>query len=120
MSDTPDALCTPLSVVTTTVDSPDAAQHLARGAVQAQHAACAQVEAITSHYVWQGQLEASAEWRIVYKTLPAAAPALLAWLRAQHPYDVPQLLQRTELADAPYAAWVAQQVRVDENQSSLP
>ena len=45
----------PVAVATTTVDSPEAAQRLAQAAVQARLAACVQVEAITSHYVWQGQ-----------------------------------------------------------------
>lgn len=100
----------PIAIVTTTVGSPADAERLAQGAVQAQLAACVQVEAITSHYVWDGQMECGAEWRLVCKTLPASAGALAAWLHAAHPYDVPQLLLRTEHADPAYAAWVAEQV----------
>lgn len=99
-----------LMVVTTTVASADDAQRLAAQAVQARLAACVQVEAITSHYVWQGQAHADAEWRLVCKTTPAVAPALQAWLQAQHPYDVPQLLAQPVQASASYAAWVAQAV----------
>lgn len=102
----------PIAIVTTTVGSAEDADRLARGAVQARQAACAQIEAITSHYEWQGQLEHSAEWRVVLKTLPAAAAALLDGLQAQHPYDVPQLLVRTEQANVAYAAWVAEQVDI--------
>ena len=82
----------PIAVVTTTVASADDARRLASGAVQARLAACVQVEAIASHYVWQGAQHEDAEWRLVCKTLPQAAPALRDWLRAQHPYQVPQLL----------------------------
>lgn len=99
-----------LMVVTTTVASADDAQRLAAQAVQARLAACVQVEAITSHYVWQGQAHAEAEWRLVCKTTPAVAPALQTWLQAQHPYDVPQLLAQPVQASASYAAWVAQAV----------
>lgn len=104
----------PLAIVTTTVDSAQAATELAQGAVQARLAACAQVEAITSHYIWEGQLTQGAEWRIVFKTLPAVQAALQTWLKQQHPYDVPQLLLRGEWAGASYAEWVAQQVQAVE------
>jgi len=106
------AFLEPISIVTTTVANAEDAQRLAQGAVQARVAACAQIEPITSHYEWQGQLEHSAEWRIVFKTLADGAPSLLAWLQAQHPYEVPQLLLRTEHANAAYAAWVAEQVNI--------
>lgn len=99
-----------IAVVTTTVADPADARRLATGAVQARLAACVQVEAITSHYVWQGARHEDAEWRLVCKTLPQAAPALREWLRAQHPYAVPQLLTQAAEAEADYARWVAQQV----------
>lgn len=102
----------PVAVATTTVDSAEAAQRLAQAAVQARLAACVQVEAITSHYVWQGQQDAGVEWRLVFKTLPQAMDALAQWLHAAHPYDVPQWLVRTEQAAPAYAEWVAQQVAV--------
>ena len=101
----------PIAVVTTTVGSAADAQRLAQAAVQAREAACGQIEAIASHYEWQGQLQSDAEWRIVFKTLAGAAPRLLDWLQAQHPYEVPQLLLRTEQATPAYAAWVAAQVK---------
>lgn len=99
-----------VAIVTTTVASEGDAQRLAAGAVRARLAACVQVEAIASHYVWQGAQHEDAEWRLVCKTLPQAAPALRDWLRAQHPYAVPQLITRTEQAEADYGEWLAQQV----------
>ena len=103
-----------IALVTTTVGSAADANRLAQGAVHATLAACAQVEAITSHYVWDGQLEHSSEWRIVFKTQPDAVQALWTWLKAQHPYDVPQLLLRTEHAEPSYAAWVADNVNLEK------
>lgn len=99
-----------IAIVTTTVASADDARRLAAGAVQARLAACAQVEAIASHYVWQGERHEDAEWRLACKTLPRAAPALRAWLRAHHPYEVPQLLTQAAEAERDYADWVAGQV----------
>lgn len=106
------SLC-PIAIVTTTVATAEDAQRLAQCAVQVRKAACAQVERITSHYEWEGQLAHSAEWRVVFKTVPQRAPALWAWLQAAHPYEVPQLLLRREYADAAYTAWVAQQVQAE-------
>lgn len=104
----------PIAIITTTLGSAADAERLAQGAVQARLAACVQVEAITAHYVWEGQLEHSPEWRLVCKTRPEAVELLWAWLQAQHPYEVPQLLLRTEHADRAYAAWVAEQVNLEK------
>ncbi|SDM23513.1 divalent cation tolerance protein [Oryzisolibacter propanilivorax] len=100
-----------ITLVTTTVATSEDARRLAQGAVRARLAACVQVEAITSHYVWQGSECEDAEWRLVCKTLPTALPALLRWLRDQHPYDVPQLLAQEAQAQPDYAEWLAGQVR---------
>jgi periplasmic divalent cation tolerance protein len=99
-----------IAIITTTVASAADARRLAAQAVQARLAACVQVETIASHYVWQGAQHEDAEWRLTCKTLPQAAPALRAWLRAHHPYETPQLLTHAAQAEADYAQWVARQV----------
>lgn len=101
----------PITVLTTTVDSEAIAHTLAQTAVQQRLAVCVQVEVIQSHYVWDGQMQSSAEWRLVCKTTPARAHALEQWLHSAHPYDVPQLLVRQEQASQAYATWVAEQVK---------
>ncbi|MBS7779062.1 divalent-cation tolerance protein CutA [Acidovorax sp. CCYZU-2555] len=95
-----------ICVVTTTVASAEDAQRLASSLVQARLAACAQTEIVTSHYVWQQALHEDREWRVVFKTLPDALQGLTQRLRAEHPYEVPQLLVRTEQCLADYAQWV--------------
>lgn len=103
---------TSIAIVTTTVSSAADAERLAQGAVHARLAACAQLEAITSHYMWKGTLEHSAEWRVAFKTLPDAVAPLWAWLDVAHPYEVPQLLLRNELASPAYVQWVAEHVDI--------
>jgi len=95
-----------ICVVTTTVASAEDAKRLAQRMVQARLAACAQTEPITSHYVWQQALHDDAEWRVVFKTLPDALTQLAQRLRAEHPYEVPQLLVRNEQCLGDYAQWV--------------
>lgn len=101
-----------LCVVATTVPSAEEAAELARSLVRQQAAACVQVEAITSHYVWEGELQATPEWRLVCKTLPDGLQRLADLLRAQHSYSVPQITMRTERCQADYADWLRAQVSV--------
>lgn len=95
-----------LCVVTTTVASADDARQLAVPMLQARLAACVQTEPITSHYFWQQALQEENEWRVVFKTLPDTLPQLMQRLRAEHPYEVPQLLVRTEQCLGDYTQWV--------------
>ncbi|MEK8051346.1 divalent-cation tolerance protein CutA [Ideonella sp. DXS22W] len=98
---------TPLIAVITTVATEADADTLARGAVAARLAACVQVEAIRSTYRWQGQVCQEPEQRLLFKTTAHQAPALMQWLAAQHPYELPSIYT-LPVADASpaYAAWV--------------
>lgn len=91
----------------TTVASPDDANRLARGAVEARLAACVQVDGpVTSHYRWEGRIEATAEYRLAFKCLPEQAAALETWVRAQHPYDTPEwVVVRAEHVSEKYLSW---------------
>lgn len=99
-----------VSVLTTTVAHAEDARRLAREAVRGRLAACVQVEQITSHYIWQAEQCEDAEWRLVFKTLPLHAPALMAWLASAHPYELPQMLLREERSSRGYAAWVEERL----------
>ena len=99
-----------LSVVTTTVAHEADATRLAQLAVQQHLAACAQVEAITSHYVWEGALHADREWRVLAKTIAARVLALLELWQQAHPYALPQLVVQPLQASPAYAAWVHEAV----------
>lgn len=96
--------------LTTTVDGEATARQLARAGVEARLAACAQVEAIESHYWWAGELQAGAEWRITWKTTLRQLDALHAHLVPLHPYELPQWTHGICGAAPAYAQWVAQQV----------
>lgn len=95
--------------VVTTVAAESTAASLARGLVEARLAACVQIDGpITSIYRWQGAVETAIEWRLTAKTTAAAVPALLARLRADHPYQQPEILVLPAAgADPGYASWVA-------------
>lgn len=95
-----------LCVVTTTVGSAQDARRLAQAAVHARLAACVQVEAITSHFRWEGAVQEDAEWRLTCKTAPRAAEALLALLDEQHPYALPEMVVQRLQASPAYGQWV--------------
>lgn len=100
--------------VTTTVASLEDARRLARAMVEARLAACAQIEAIESVYVWEGALQQVGEQRITFKTTDARYGAFEAALRAAHPYQLPMIVALPlEFVLADYAAWVAAMTRID-------
>lgn len=99
--------------VTTTLDSREAADRLASLLVEARLAACAQVTGpVASTYRWQGRTEHAAEWSCALKTTLARLPALEARIRAEHPYQVPEIVAVPIVAGDPaYLAWIEDGVR---------
>ncbi|GHJ37756.1 divalent-cation tolerance protein CutA [Streptomyces sp. TS71-3] len=99
-----------LTVLTTT-DAADKAEHLARGAVQARHAACAQINGpVTSVYRWKGEIETAQEWQILFKTSEGRYPELEAWLLGAHDYDTPEVIATPVVrGSAGYLAWMEQE-----------
>jgi periplasmic divalent cation tolerance protein len=97
----------------TTVDSADAAHRLAAGLVAARLAACVVVDGpVTSHYFWKEKQEQATEWRLTVKFPADRAEEILAWLRAEHPYSVPQWVAVEAAAVAePYRQWVVANTR---------
>ncbi|AUH43105.1 divalent-cation tolerance protein CutA [Streptomyces sp. CMB-StM0423] len=96
-----------LTVLTTT-DAREKADSLARGAVEARLAACAQVSAaVTSVYRWQGAIEETREWQVLLKTTAARYPELETHLREAHDYDEPEIIATPVThGSAGYLAWV--------------
>lgn len=103
------ALCE-IHAVTTTVATEAEARRLAQAVLQARLAACVQVEPITAYFRWQGALQEDRELRLTCKTALRAVQPLLALLRTQHPYALPQLTVQTLQGSAEYAGWVDAQV----------
>ncbi|WKB51615.1 divalent-cation tolerance protein CutA [Eleftheria terrae] len=95
----------------TTIDSEDAARHLARQLLQERLVACVNVvPGVRSLYWWQGQLQESAEWLLLLKTTGQRWPQLKARLPELHPYEVPELIA-TGIADGlePYLRWMVRE-----------
>ncbi|MGW6919370.1 divalent-cation tolerance protein CutA [Kitasatospora sp. NPDC054939] len=99
---------TGFSVVTTTHDDESRARELARAAVGARLAACAQLQPIHSVYWWEGEVQDAAEWRIDFKTRAELVDPLTAFIAERHGYDTPEVIAVPVTAGSPgYLAWVA-------------
>ncbi|WP_327118885.1 divalent-cation tolerance protein CutA [Streptomyces sp. NBC_01341] len=97
-----------LTVLTTT-DSEEKAHALARGAVDARLAACAQISApVTSVYRWQDAVETGQEWQVLFKTTAQRYDALEAHLVAAHDYATPEIIATPVVrGSSRYLAWVS-------------
>lgn len=94
--------------VLTTTDSAEHAEELARAAVGARAAACAQIDGpIRSVYWWQGEVRNDQEWRVLFKTPAERYDTLEAVLRSAHTYDTPEIIALpVERGSAEYLAWL--------------
>jgi len=98
----------PLLVLTNLPDAASA-EILANALIDSRAAACVNVLAeCHSVYRWQGQVETAAEIPLLIKTTVANYPLVEQIVRAQHPYDVPELIAIPITHGLPaYLDWLA-------------
>ncbi|WP_066936744.1 divalent-cation tolerance protein CutA [Streptomyces sp. NBRC 110611] len=95
----------------TTIDSEEKAERLARGAIEGRLAACAQISApVTSVYHWDGAIETSREWQVLFKTAQARYAELESYLLQAHDYDTPEIIATPiTRGGSGYLSWVAEE-----------
>jgi periplasmic divalent cation tolerance protein len=100
----------PLLVLTNVPDQ-GAAEKLAHALIESRAAACVNVlAACRSIYRWQGAVETADEIPLLIKTTAANYPMVEAIVRAQHPYDVPELIATPITHGLPaYLDWLAKE-----------
>lgn len=81
---------------------------LGRSVVEARLAPCAQVEGpIGSTFWWDGEIQDTHEWRVVFKTRTDLFESLAQHIRANHAYEVPEIICLPILAGTPdYLDWM--------------
>jgi periplasmic divalent cation tolerance protein len=99
--------------VQTTTDSRAEAMELARAAVEARLAACAQVAGpIASTYWWEDGVERAEEWLLILKLPAAGYQALADFLAGRHSYDEPEIVATPIVAGSDaYLSWIAEETR---------
>jgi periplasmic divalent cation tolerance protein len=101
--------------VQTTTDSRAEAMELARAAVEARLAACAQVAGpVATTYWWDDAIERAEEWLLLLK-LPAAGYQQLAnFLTERHSYDEPEIVATPIVAGSEsYLSWIEEETRAE-------
>ncbi|RED38398.1 uncharacterized protein involved in tolerance to divalent cations [Rhodopseudomonas thermotolerans] len=94
-------------VVMVTAPSKEEAERLAVATLEARLAACVQIQAITSHYWWDGKITSDAEQLLLFKTLPMKFAALRDLITSLHSYDTPEIIQLPVTAGAEkYLGWI--------------
>lgn len=95
------------------INCPDdaTATAIARAAVDARLAACANIEPpIRSVYRWQGRIEEGVEVPLLLKTMPDHFNALERLVADHHPDDVPAILAiPVERTTDAFGAWLARE-----------
>jgi periplasmic divalent cation tolerance protein len=90
------------------------AERLGEGLVETHLAAsCSVVPTVHSFYYWDGQLKREHEALLLVKTLESRSQAVQEYVRANHSYDLPEIVQVAIESGLPaYLQWVADQVEV--------
>ena len=96
------------AVVLVTAPDMALARRLAKAALEAKLAACANiVPAVESHYWWKGKLESSDEVLLIFKTRQQLLPKLERAVREIHPYDTPEFVALPlTTGSRKYLAWL--------------
>ena len=98
-------------VVMTTAPNKEAAEKLARAALEARLAACVQIQEITSYYWWDNKINRDPEQLLYLKTTPDKYQALEALILSNHSYDTPEILQLpVERGFEKYLGWLQKEV----------
>lgn len=83
----------PFRIVFVTAPNRKTARQLARCALEARLAACANlIPNLESHYWWQGKIESAPEVLIIFKTTAKNLPKLEKLILVKHPYDTPEFV----------------------------
>jgi periplasmic divalent cation tolerance protein len=94
--------------VSTTVADESGAASLAEALVAERLAACVQVMGpVRSTYRWKQDVQRETEWLVTARTTDARTDALIARIRAMHPYENPEIIALPITGgSADYLSWI--------------
>ncbi|MFL9500300.1 divalent-cation tolerance protein CutA [Rhodopseudomonas palustris] len=94
-------------VVMVTAPNKEEAERLAVATLEARLAACVQIQAITSHYWWDGKITSDTEQLMLFKTVTEKFASLRDLITSLHSYDTPEIIQLPVTAGAEkYLGWI--------------
>lgn len=94
--------------VLTTAPNLSVARKLCDGLLKSKLAACVNlIPSVESRYIWKGKLEKSREIQLLIKTRANLFQKVKAFLKKNHPYEVPELIQLSITRGASnYFQWI--------------
>ncbi len=100
-------------ILFTSAGSRDEAEHLGEALVEGRLAACGSViPTVHSFYWWEGRMKREHEALLLLKTSADKVPAIEAYLKEHHSYDLPELLQvDVSGGSSAYLEWLLEGVR---------
>ena len=101
----------------TSLPDMEAAKALARRLIDANLAACVQLQPrVQSIYRWEGRICEEQEVALVAKTTAAQWPAISVFIKQNHSYDIPEIIAQPIIhSDTDYARWVITETAVAPN-----
>jgi periplasmic divalent cation tolerance protein len=99
--------------ITTTTETKEQAQIIARYLVEEKLAACVQILGpIASTYRWKGKIETAEEWLCLIKTRGSLYVQVEEAIIKLHPYETPEIIA-TPITDGSlaYIAWMENEVK---------
>jgi periplasmic divalent cation tolerance protein len=101
----------PILIMVTTGGRNDAERIGEALVVEHLAACCSVVPMIHSFYYWEGQLKREHEALLLIKTVESRAQAVQTFVRANHAYELPEILQVPIAGGFPgYLEWLEEQV----------
>ncbi|KAK8552150.1 hypothetical protein V6N13_120568 [Hibiscus sabdariffa] len=103
----------PSIVVYVTVPNREAGRKLAGSIVKEKLAACVNIlPGVESVYEWEGKINTDPEELLIIKTRQSLLPALTEHVKANHEYDVPEVIALPIIGGSPqYLEWLKNSTR---------
>lgn len=100
------------SIVITTVRNREDAENIARALLERRLAACIQVTQIQSYYTWKEIVNVDDEQLLLIKCKQADFADIQQCIKANHSYEVPEIIQLPIAAGLPdYLQWISEVTR---------
>jgi len=89
---------------------PDRSGLLAKMLIDTRMVACVNIMPVRSFYSWKGEFCDEQEHLLIAKTTREKAGGVIAALKSQHPYEVPEIIVLPVIGGfPPYLEWVRQE-----------
>jgi periplasmic divalent cation tolerance protein len=99
-------------IIQTTTNDKQVAGKIASILLDTKKVACVKIQTIESHYHWHGKIVSDNEFLIIVKTVKSQAQDVMALIKANHNYSVPEIIQiNIDDASAEFMSWLIKETK---------